>query len=306
MKFDRNLRRKVLSAVVSVLALVCVGIAIYPLADILYTCVVNGLPALEQPGFFTGNLPNPCIAGANCPSGGIYPAIQGTVFLIVLSAVMALPIGILAGIYLAEFGRNRFGDAARFAADVLAGVPSIVFAIIVFSIFYELDQMNVIKAYWVLSVFSASVALALIMLPIVARTAEEALRLVPTSTREAALALGVPRYRVVLRIVLSSSRSAVITGALLAVARAAGETAPLIILDAGNPFPCTFLWSDPTACLHSTTASLPFEVYNLIQSPYPNWISYAWGMALILILIMLAISVAARLALRNRIGAVLR
>ena len=226
--------------------------------------------------------------------GSIRP-LEGTVLLIGLAAAIAIPLGILTGIYLAEFGRNRFGDVSRFAADVLAGVPSIVFAIVVFSLLFELDEMHIIHSYWVLSIFSASIALALVMLPIVARTAEEALRLVPTSTREAALALGLPRYRVVLRIVLSTGRSALVTGALLAVARAAGETAPLIILDPGNPFPL----SGPSG-LHQTSASLTFEIYSWIQSPYHNWITDAWGAALILILIMLGISIAARLALRNK------
>jgi phosphate transport system permease protein len=308
MKFDRDFRRKLLSAAVSVAALACVGIALYPLADILYTCIVNGLPAITSPGFFTLNPPLPCnnVGGQSCSQGGIYPMLQGTALLVGLSAAIALPIGILAGIYLSEYGHNRFGDAARFAADVLAGVPSIVFGIIVFSVFFELDQAGVIRAYYVLSVLSASVALALIMLPIVARTAEEALRLVPTTTREAALALGLPRYRVVLRIVLSTSRSAVITGSLLAVARAMGETAPLIILDPGNIFPMVWDPSHPTLILHSVSGSLPLGIYNDIQSAYPNWIADAWGMALVLILIMLSISIAARLALRNKFSVVMR
>jgi len=298
-KLDRDFRRQLTSLLVSALALACVAIAIFPLGDILYTAASNGLGAI-RPGFFTGNLPPPCTP-TSCSYGGIWPAIQGTLILIGVSAAIALPIGILAGIYLAEFGRNRFGDVARFLADVLSGVPSIVFGIVVFSVFYILDTDHVIRVVYVYSILSASIALSLIMLPIIARTAEVALRLVPTSIREAALALGLPRYRVVLRIVLSGSRSAIITGALLAVARASGETAPLIILDAGNPFPL-----QPSAGLGQTSASLPYEIYNLVQSASPNWHTDAWGMALILILMMLGISVAARLALRNKFGGAIR
>jgi phosphate transport system permease protein len=302
MKFDRDLRRKIVSGIVSALALLCVGIAIFPLADILYTAAVKGAPALLRSGFFTQNSPLPCNVGTpGCGYGGIYNALQGTFIMVALSAAIALPIGILAGIYLAEYGHNRFGDVARFSADVLAGVPSIVIAIVVFSVFYELDESRVIEPYWVYSILSASVALALVMLPIVARTAEEALRLVPTTTREAALALGLPRYRVTLRIVLSTSRSAVITGSLLAIARAMGETAPLIILNAGNSFGL-----DPHAGLHQTSASLTYNIYLWVQSSYTNWITDAWGAALVLILIMLAISVAARLALRNKFGGAIR
>jgi phosphate transport system permease protein len=299
MRFDRDLRRKIVSAGISVAALLCVVIALIPLGDILYTVISNGSAAVFRTGFFTENLPPPCTGTASntCSYGGIYPALEGSFLLIGISALIAIPIGILAGIYLAEYGRNRFGDVARFSADVLAGVPSIVVAVVVFSVFYDLDESHYIRSYWVLSILSASIALAIVMLPIVARTAEEALRQVPIATREAALALGLPRYRVVLRIVLSSGRSALITGALLATARAAGETAPLIILDAGNPFPLC------ASCgLHQTSASLTFEIYNFIQSPYSNWVADAWGAALILVAIMLGISIAARVALRNKFG----
>lgn len=301
-RFDRDFRRKLVSWGVSVAAAACVVIALIPLGDILWTAVEKGLPAI-RPGFFTENAPLPCNPGGTTPCGygGIWPSIQGSLILIGVAAAIAIPVGILAGIYLAEFGRNRFGDAARFSADVLAGVPSIVFGIVVFSLFFSLDQAKVIRSYYVYSILSAAVALALIMLPVVARTAEEAMRLVPTSIREAALALGLPRYRVVLRIVLSSSRAAVITGALLAVARAAGETAPLIILDAGNPFPLV-----PAEGLHQQSGSLTYSIYLWIQSPYTNWQTDAWGAALILILIMLTISIAARLALRNKFGSALR
>jgi phosphate transport system permease protein len=297
-RFDRDFRRRLLSSAVGVAALACVVIALIPLGDILYTAFVNGARAI-RPGFFTENGPLPCNGGPaqGCSYGGIFPALEGTLILVALAALIAIPVGILAGIYLAEFGRNRFGDVARLCADVLAGVPSIVFAVVVFSMLYGLEQAGYLQADWVFSIFAAGLALALVMLPIVARTAEEALRSVPTSLRESALALGLPRYRVVLRIVLSTGRAGLITGALLATARAAGETAPLIILDAGNPFPL-----NSADGLHQTSASLTIVIYDWIQSPYSNWVTDAWGTALILVLIMLGISLLARIALRNRFG----
>jgi phosphate transport system permease protein len=301
MRFDRDLRRKLVSHAVSVAALACVIIAIIPLASILWESIVRGL-AVISPSFFTQSSPLPCNPAPNlaCATGGIFNSMQGTLLLILIAGSIALPIGILAGIYLAEFGRGRFAAVIQFMADVLTGVPSIVVGIVVFSLFLILTQDGVIPTGYVLSVLSAGVALAFIMIPIVARTSEEALRLVPTTVREAAFALGIPRYRAVLRVVLSSARSAVITGALLAIARAGGETAPLIILDAGNNFP----W-DPNLGLHQPTASLPFSIYYWVQSPYQNWQADAWGATLILVLLMLGISVAARLALRNRFGGAL-
>jgi phosphate transport system permease protein len=296
MKLDRDLRRKAVSETMSALALGCVVVAIIPLGSILYESVVRGAKVIS-PTFFTAAPPLPCNPTLGCQHGGIYSAIQGTLLLVLIAGAIALPIGILAGIYLSEFGRNRFGSVARFIADVLTGVPSIVVGVVVFSLFLVLSQDGVIPSNYVLSVLSAGVALSFIMIPIVARTAEEALQLVPTSVREAALALGIPRYRSVLRIVLTSARAAVVTGALLAIARAGGETAPLIILNAGSNFPF-----DPGSGLHQPTASLPYSVYYWIQSPYTNWKDDAWGATLVLVAIMLLISIVARLALRNRFG----
>lgn len=296
MNFDRDVRRKIVNLATSAAALACVVIAIVPLGSILYESIARGSKVISW-SFFTSSAPLPCVPVYGCEYGGIYNAIQGTLLLIVIGGAIALPIGILAGVYLAEFGRHRFGDSVRFMADVIAGIPSIVVGIVVFSLFLILSEDGVIPTSYVLSVLSAGVALAFIMIPIVARTSEEALRLVPTTVREAALALGIPRYRAVLRIVLSNARSAVITGALLAVARAAGETAPLIILDGGNPYPLNFALG-----LHQTTASLPFSIYYWVLSPYSNWQADAWGATLVLVVLMLAISVAARLVLRNRYG----
>ena len=299
MKFDRDLRRKLFSHAMTAACLVCVAIAIIPLGSILYESALRGIVVIS-PSFFTSNAPLPCNPQfqPSCQYGGIYNSIQGTHLLVGISAAVSLPIGILGGIYLSEYGRHRVGDLLRFFADVLTGVPSIVVGVVVFSLFFLLAQSGVIPSNYILSVLSAGIALSFIMIPIVTRTCEEALALVPTSTREAALALGVPKWRSVVSIVLSTGRSAVVTGALLAVARAAGETAPLIILDAGSQF--SFQVS---AGLHQPTSSIPFSIYNWVQSPYPNWTADAWGATLVLVVLMLGISVAARLALRNKFGA---
>jgi phosphate transport system permease protein len=297
-RFDRDARRKFFSHVMTFACLLCVGIAIIPLGSILYESALKGLVVI-RPAFFTENAPLPCNPKfqVGCQYGGIFNSIEGTLLLIGISAAIAIPLGILGGIYLSEFGRHRFGDALRFFADVLTGVPSIVVGIVVFSLFFLLAQDGYIPSDYILSVLSAGIALSFIMIPIVTRTCEEALAQVPTSTREAALALGVPKWRSTLSVVLSSGRSAVITGAMLAVARAAGETAPLIILDAGSQF--SFQTS---AGLHQPTSSLPYSIYNWVQSAYPNWIADAWGATLVLVVLMLGISVAARLALRNKYG----
>ncbi|MCI4347034.1 MAG: phosphate ABC transporter permease PstA [Thermoplasmata archaeon] len=296
MKFDRDFRRKLLSGGMSIAALACVLVAIIPLGSILFESLVRGSKVISL-NFFVARAPVSCDPTLGCGYGGIYSAIQGTAILIAIAGAFALPVGILAGIYLSEYGRNRIGSGIRFVADVLTGVPSIVVGIVVFSLFTILTQDGYISPNYVLSVFSAGVALSFIMIPIVARTAEEALRLVPTSVREAAFALGIPRYRAVLRIVLSSARAAVVTGGLLAVARAGGETAPLIILNANKNFPF-----EPSLGLGQPSASLPFDIYYWIQTPYPNLQSDAWGATLVLVGIMLVLSVAARLALRNRYG----
>ena len=298
MNFDRDFRRKLVNIGMSLLALACVGIAIVPLGDILYTSAVNGGRVLSV-RFLTQNQPLPCNPQfqSGCSFGGVANSIQGTLIMIGIASLIAIPIGILAGIYLSEYGDNRFGRFARFLTDVLAGVPSIVLGVVVFALVFLLAQNDYIPTSYVVSVLSASIALAFVMLPIVARTCEEALRAVPTATREAALALGLPRHRMVTRIVLSTGRSAVVTGGLLAVARAGGETAPLLILNAGSQFPFV-----PAEGLHQQTASLTASIYTWVQSAYPNWQDDAWGATLILVIIMLAISVAARLALRSRYG----
>jgi phosphate transport system permease protein len=291
----KRFRRKVKSALLLTLCGLAVVIALVPLGSILYECLVNGAGAIT-PSFFTKNPPPPCnpAAGVPCQVGGVQDAIVGTLVLVAVASLIALPLGILAGIYLSEFGDRPLARPARFLADVMTGIPSIVIGVFVFGIFYFFSQEGWINSESVISGWAGAVALAVIMIPVVARTCEEALRLVPTSLREASLALGIPRHRTILRVVLSAGRGGVLTGALLAVARAGGETAPLL-LTAGFTF---FQFHG----LGSQTSSLPVLIYTFAGAGYPNYTQLAWGSALILVLIMLVISVGARLALRNKFG----
>jgi phosphate transport system permease protein len=295
MRPPKRIRRRVKSYVLLGLCAVAVLLMLAPLASILFTCFVNGAGAIT-PAFFLKNPPaacNPAISGT-CPAGGVQDAILGTLLLVGLASLIALPVGILGGIYLSEFSERPLARPARFLADVMTGIPSIVIGVFVFGIFYLFAEEGWISSFSVISGYTGAVALAVIMIPVVARTCEEALRLVPTSIREASLALGIPRHRTILRIVLSSARGGVLTGALLAVARAGGETAPLL-LTAGFTTGSIF-------GLSGWTPSLPVLIYEFSAGGEPNTTQLAWGAALILVLMMLVISVGARLALRNRFG----
>lgn len=297
MKPPKRLRRRVKSAALLGLCALAVLITLVPLGSILYVSAVKGGGAINA-DFFLKNPPPPCdpSLGAPCPTGGVQDAIIGTLLLVAVASLIALPVGILAGIYLSEFQDRPLARPARFLADVMTGIPSIVIGVFVYGILYTVAQAGWISSFSVVSGYTGAVALAVIMIPVVARTCEEALRLVPVSIREASLALGIPRHRTILRIVLSAARGGVLTGALLAVARAGGETAPLL-LTAGFTTGSIF-------GLSGWTPSLPVLIYQFSASGYPNTTQLAWGSALMLVLIMLLISVGARLALRNRFSGV--
>lgn len=256
-------------------------IALIPLGSILLEAAVRGLQAIS-PSFFI----------LDTSEGGIGNAIQGTLILITLASVFALPIGILTGVYMSEFGKSRIGAGVRFFTDVMTQIPSIVIGIFAYSLILELGLLGVLSPRLVFSTTTGAIALATIMIPFVARTAEEALRLVPVAAREAALALGIPRYRVILRIVLSSARSGLVTGGLLGVARIGGETAPLLMTAFGSPF--------GFAGLDHPIESMPHTIYTFALSPYTAQNQAAWGASLVLVLLMLAISVASRLIVRGR------
>jgi phosphate transport system permease protein len=210
----------------------------------------------------------------------------GTLELVGLACLFGIPLGVMAGVYLAEFGRGRFANAVRFSADVMSGVPSITVGIFVYTL--------VVLSMKRFSALAGGIALAIIMLPTVTRTTEELLKLVPPALREAAYGLGVPRWSATLRVVLRTAAPGIATGVMLAVARVAGETAPLLFTAFSNRF-----WSDG---IDEPVASLPVQIYTYAVSPYEDWHRQAWAAALVLVVMVLALNVAARVLVRNRIA----
>jgi phosphate transport system permease protein len=281
--FDRDTRRRWKDLVMAAAALACVILALLPLGSILFTAIVQGIAAIRPSLFLTDS-----------GYGGIGNAIQGTLILLGLSSAVSLPVGILAGIYVAEFGNNRIGRAVRFFTDVMTQIPSIVMGVFAFSLIFELGVSGLVSPRLVYSTISGTIALSVIMIPFVARTTDEALRLVPVSTREAALALGIPKYRVTLSVVLSSASSGLITGVLLAVARAGGETAPLLVTALGNLY--------GFSGLDQPIESMTHTIYMFALAPQPSLHQAAWGASLILTLMMLLISILSRVVFRRRFG----
>jgi phosphate transport system permease protein len=289
-KFDRHGRRKIFSHAMTVLSGLAIVVILVPLAAVIFEAVVKGGAALS-PGFFTQLPALPCAphAGITCPVGGVYTPIEGTFTLIGLSSVIAMPIGIGAAIFTVEFGRDRaFARVISTIADVLSGVPSILAGLFMFALFLQYDRTLVF------STFDSALALSVLMIPIVVRSCEEALRTVPESVREAALALGISRWKTSVRIILVSALPGVVTGALLSIARAAGEAAPLL-LTGGNG--C----QHPLQGVDGQTCALPLWIFYGATSAYPNWIEEAWGAALLLIIFILAISVTSRLVLNRMV-----
>lgn len=250
-------------------------VAIVPLASILYEVIVRGVPQINI-HFLT----------ANGLEGGIGPAIQGTLILISLTSLIGVPIGVLSGVYLAEFGDNRYASIMRTINDVLTEFPSIVVGITAFSII-------VVFVTGSFSPLAGAIALSFMMIPIVARTTEESLKLVPTSVREASLALGVHKWRTTLSVVLPAGRQGLITGVLLAVARIAGETAPILLTILGN----TYFFQG----FNQPMDALPLRIFLNSRLPSPEAQAQAWGAALVLILIVLALNIGVRLASRGRL-----
>ena len=257
------------------LCLACVVIAVIPLLNILYEVVSRGAPQLSI-GFLI-NQPD---------QGGIGPAIQGTLILIGLTSIIGVPVGVLSGVYLTEFGDNEYASSIRTINNVLTEFPSIVVGITVFSVVV----LGVIGHY---SPLAGAIALSFILIPIVARTTEESLKLVPNSVREASLALGVHKWKTTLRIVLPAAKGGLVTGTLLAIARIAGETAPLIMTILGNSY--FFLGFD------QPMDALPLRIWRNSLQPSPALQAQGWGAALILILIVLTLNIGVRVASRGRL-----
>jgi len=264
-------RKGVNYLMISVAAL-SAGLAVFALLAVLSYVALNGFSALNT-NFFL-RLPTP----VGVPGGGIANAIVGSLIVVGLATLFAVPIGLGAGIYLSEFGDNRFGDAVRYLADVLAGVPSIVMGIFAYTL--------IVARQGHFSALSGGFALGVMMLPAITRTTEEMLRLVPTTLREGALALGLPRWRVVVSVVLPTATGGVITGVMLAVARVAGETAPLLFTAFGNPF-----WN---LNINQPIATLPLTLFTYAISPYNDWRIKAWGTGLVLVALVLIASLLAR------------
>ena len=270
-------RRKLIDKTMTVLAYACAVIAFIPLAAITFEVVRKGLPAWDLE-FFTG-LPSTYGDG-----GGVRNAIIGSAMIVGGAGLMAVPVGILSGIYLAEYGDNRLGSALRFVSDVMTGAPSIVIGILAYAVF--------VVATGGTAAIYGSVALAILVLPVIIRATEGIVRLVPDDLREASLALGIPRWKTILRVVVPTALSGIVTGVILAMARASGETAPLLFAIGTN----SFMNLNP---FEGGMAALPVVVYQ--QSAYGGEVlQNAWGGALLLFVIIVALNLIARLAFRGR------
>lgn len=290
MTFDLHARRKVFSRFMKLLTALAVVAVLLPLAAVLYEAASLGGSVLSIQ-FLVSNPPLPCSPrpGVTCATGGIGPAIEGTLILLGLAVLWSVPVGVTAAIFAVEYAdRFRAARLVGFVADVLSGVPSIVVGVFVYSLFVYYEPAIVF------STLTGSLALAVIMVPIITRTSEAALRTVPRSVREAALALGIARWKSALRIVLVTALPGVVTGVLLAVARAAGEAAPLLLTDGGS--------FRGFVGLNQQVAALPIMIFTFADSPYENWVRVAWGAALVLILMVLALSLLSRYTLDRLAG----
>ena len=276
------LRRKSADKLALVLSMLAVVLGLSALLWILWTLFSNGLAALTL-NFFTQSTPAPGTEG-----GGMANAIVGSLLMVGIATLVSTPIGILAGIYLAEYGdRSKFASTTRFVLDVMLSAPSIVVGLFVYAL-----AVATLRHF---SGWAGTLALALIAVPVIVRTTENMLRLVPGSLREAAFALGAPRWKVAIVVTLRAVRGGVVTGVLLALARITGETAPLLFTALNNQF-FSLNMSGPMA-------NLPVVIYNFAMSPYENWQSLAWGGAALIALVVLGINIAARLVFSDKVQA---
>ena len=269
-----SVRRRTVDALATVAAGAAVVLVLLPLIAIFAYLLYKGAGALNWA--FLTQTPKP----VGEAGGGMANAIGGSILILGLASILGVPLGIGAGIYLAEFGRGRFADLVRFTADVLNGVPSIVIGIVGYSI-VVLSQKH-------FSALSGGVALGIMMVPTITRATEEMLRLVPIQVREAAYGLGVPHWRTTISITLRTATSGVITGVMLAFARIAGETAPLLFTAFGNQY---WNWN-----VNQPTAALPLQIFVYAISPFDEWHRQAWAGALILIILIVLAVTAVRIA----------
>jgi phosphate transport system permease protein len=253
--------------------------ALIPLASVLWLVVSRGLSGMNL-AFWT-HLPAP----VGETGGGVGNAILGTLYVVGIASVLGVPLGVGAGVYLAEKGDGPFGDVVRFTAEVLSGVPSIVVGLVAYGL--------VVLPMRRFSALAGGVALAVLMVPTLARSTEELVRLVPRTLREASLALGVPEWKTSLRVVLRTALPGIVTAILLAVARASGETAPLLFTSLNNQY-WNFRADQPTA-------SLTVQIFNYAVSPYEDWHGKAWAAALVLLVVVGTLSLLARFLARSRL-----
>ena len=270
--------RRMKSRGMTVLLCLCAFVVMAPLFLVVYFLVSAGASALDW-NFFT-QIPKP----PGELGGGMANAIGGTFELLAMAAVVGVPLGVMGGVYLAEYGREGVNYWIRFAADVLNGVPSIVWGMVIY-----LVLVQPFKTY---SAYAGGVALGLMMIPLVMRTTEEVLVLVPQSYREAALALGIARWKMITVIVIKTALKGIVTGVLIALARVAGETAPLLFTALGNNF-----WNHNLA---EPIAALPLQIFAYAISPYDDWHRQAWAGALVLMALILGLNVVVRFLSRER------
>jgi len=256
----------------------CTLLVLLPLGIIFFHIVKMGIKSINLSFFI--HIPQP----TGEPGGGMANGIAGSALMIGMASLLGIPVGIFGAIYLTEYGTGRLATVIRFCADVLTGIPSIITGMVAYALF-------VVPMHG-FSALAGSFSLALIMIPIVLRTTEEQLKMVPDSLREASLALGVPMWRTCLKVTLRSALTGVITGILLATARVAGETAPLLFTALGNQF-----WSRK---LTEPMAALPLQIFNFAISPYEDWHLLAWSGALVLVVLMFGLSLSARWLGRNK------
>ncbi len=279
---DNHNWRKLKSACISGLTFCSAILVIAPLALVFFHVLKSGIGSINL-DFFT-HLPKP----VGEAGGGMVNAIVGSLELLALASVVGIPVGVLGGVYLAEYGAARVNSLLRFIADVLNGVPSITWGVVVYGL--------IVLRFKSFSAYAGGLALALIMIPLILRTTEEVILLVPVGYREAALALGIARWKTILQIVVKTASRGIITGILLALARVGGETAPLLFTAFGNHF-----WNRD---LREPIAALPLQIFTYAISPYDDWHRQAWAGALVLVTGVFCVNVLVRVVTRVRTASV--
>jgi phosphate transport system permease protein len=279
---DNHIWRKIKSGLASAIAFISAVLVITPLGLVFFHLLINGASSVNW-DFFT-KLPAP----VGAIGGGMANAIVGSLELLALAGAIGIPIGVLGGVYLAEYGSARINSVLRFLADVLNGVPSITWGVVVYGL--------VVLRFKGFSAYAGGLALGLIMIPLILRTTEEVVLLVPNGYREAALALGVSRWKTIVYIVMKTASKGIITGILLALARVGGETAPLLFTAFGNHF-----WNHS---LSQPIAALPLQVFTYAISPYDDWHRQAWAGALVLVTGIFCVNVLVRILTRGRVSSV--